>query len=151
VMVVVAVSWMPKFERVVELITAERTHPDFRLFLTSKPSPDFPLFILQNGIKVTKEPPKGLRASVLRSLSSVDSTWIQECRRPLVLRNLLVGLAMSHASVRERRKYGTMCATLCSLPRIALPPFRRSRLEHRIRVFRARLSYFVGPTSAVFG
>jgi dynein heavy chain len=48
----------------------DSTLPQFRLFLTTVPCPEFPLGLLQVCVKVSSEPPAGLRAGMLRSLTT---------------------------------------------------------------------------------
>lgn len=50
-------SWMPALDKMLDAITPDRVHRDFRLWLTSMPTDRFPVAILQNGLKVTIEPP----------------------------------------------------------------------------------------------
>ena len=57
---------MSELEKVVEELN-EQTHKDFRLWLTSMAVSYFPITILQNGIKMTIEPPQGLRNNLLRT------------------------------------------------------------------------------------
>lgn len=51
-------TWLPALDKLVEGLEAKKPHPDFRLWLSSSPSPLFPIAILQRGIKMTTEPPK---------------------------------------------------------------------------------------------
>ncbi len=106
----VAVSWLPTLERIVDELRPETTNPAFRLWLTSMPSDQFPVSILQNGIKMTNEPPKGLKANLLQTYRAMDAKEFDEKlgSRPDTLRKLIYGLSFFHALVLERRKFGPL-------------------------------------------
>ena len=53
-----SLSWMPQLDKLIEQLQVEKPHPDFRIWLSSSPNPEFPIAILQAGIKMTTEPPK---------------------------------------------------------------------------------------------
>ncbi|ETV90921.1 hypothetical protein H310_14407 [Aphanomyces invadans] len=106
-----AKSWMPALEKKVDDLAADATVVDsFRLFLTSFPAAYFPVTVLQNGIKLTNEPPKGIRANLIRSfvtLLSSDSAFF-DMFESAVWRKLLCSLVFFHAIIQERRKFGPL-------------------------------------------
>mmetsp|Transcript_30720 Transcript_30720/g.59916 ORF Transcript_30720/g.59916 Transcript_30720/m.59916 type:complete len:4305 (+) Transcript_30720:116-13030(+) len=102
------VSWMPALQKLVEDINPLTCNPEFRLWLTAAPSDDFPVPILQNGVKLTNEPPKGIKANLAAKYAEMEDSWFEDCKKPEECKKLLFGLTFFHALVLERKKFGPM-------------------------------------------
>jgi dynein heavy chain len=104
-----AKSWMPSLEKICEgFEESTMIHKDFRLFLTSMPAAYFPVPILQNGVKLTIEPPKGLRANLIKSLAVMSQEELESSPKDTAWRRLQFGLKFFHGIVQERRKFGPL-------------------------------------------
>jgi len=108
-------DWMGSLEKIVEdysrIDTRDSLNKEYRLWLTSMPSKTFPVSILQNGIKMIVEPPKGLRANLLRSLTAdpiANPQFFNEVNKPYEWKKLVFGLCFFHAVVQERRTFGPL-------------------------------------------
>ncbi|XP_041969812.1 dynein axonemal heavy chain 1-like [Aricia agestis] len=107
-----APSWMPVLEASVEAIGAGTVHRDFRLWLTSAPSPHFPVPLLQNGYKMTVEGPRGVKANLLKAYTNhvpdfADYFHSDDTKVP-AFKWLLFSLCLFHGTVVERRKFGPL-------------------------------------------
>uniref|UniRef100_A0A8C4QWW8 Dynein axonemal heavy chain 1 n=1 Tax=Eptatretus burgeri TaxID=7764 RepID=A0A8C4QWW8_EPTBU len=103
-----APSWMISLERLIEGIDPEKVHREFRLWLTSLPSAHFPVSVLQSSSKMTVEPPRGIKANLLRSYLALSDEMIDDCSKPVEFKALLFSLCLFHAVTLERRKFGPL-------------------------------------------
>ncbi|DAZ96773.1 TPA: hypothetical protein N0F65_005771 [Lagenidium giganteum] len=103
-----ALSWMTELERICEELDPTKLNPEFRLWLTSMPTPVFPASVLQDGVKMTKEAPKGLRANLKNTYYKLNDEKLNVTRKPHVFRKLLFGLCFYHAIVCERKRFGAL-------------------------------------------
>jgi dynein heavy chain len=46
------------------------------------PDPSFPVSTLQNSVKMTLEPPQGLRSNLLRTYDIFDDKVLNDCEKP---------------------------------------------------------------------
>jgi len=91
-----------------KLANFENIHEDFRLWITSEPHPQFPIGLLQISIKMTDEPPSGLKAGLRKSYNAWLSTdWIEAVNSE-DWRCSLFSLCFVHSVVQERRKFGSL-------------------------------------------
>ena len=103
-----ATSWMPQLEKLVDSLDAQAMEPGFRLWLTSKPTTAFPVPVLQKGVKMILEPPKGVRNSLMGSYAQLSNEYLSSANQGPPFRKLLFGLCFFHAAVLERRSFGPM-------------------------------------------
>ncbi|KAI8925763.1 dynein heavy chain and region D6 of dynein motor-domain-containing protein [Entophlyctis helioformis] len=106
-----AASFMNRLEAIVKEFGQPETdiHPNFRLFLSSMPSKVFPISVLQEGVKITNEPPKGLRANLARSFADISKDLFDDHPpQGVKFRKLLFGVCFFNAVIHERKKFGPL-------------------------------------------
>jgi len=98
-------KWLIELEKRIER-NAPDAHPDFRLFLTSDPSNTIPVALLQRSIKLTQEPPPGIKALYKRSWTSFDDGTWDASSKQAEMKKTLFCLTFFHACMIERKKFG---------------------------------------------
>lgn len=102
-------TWV-ELDRAIDGLPGGTTHPDFQLFLSAEPPPSLerplPPSLLQSCVKLTNEPPQGLRANLARAWAQFDDDAIDSCARQTEYRAIVFALCFFHAVLQERKKFG---------------------------------------------
>uniref|UniRef100_A0A915D8F2 Dynein heavy chain n=1 Tax=Ditylenchus dipsaci TaxID=166011 RepID=A0A915D8F2_9BILA len=95
-----APSWLTQLEKKLHNL---KPHPQFRLLLTAEIHPKLPVSIIQASRVLVFEPSTGLKANLLRSLSSIQPSRFSQL--PAERSRLYFLLCWFHAVVQERLRY----------------------------------------------
>merc|ERR1719343_1631259 len=98
------IGYMCELEDV--LLKTPQIDDDFRLWITCEITVRFPIGLLQIAIKVTLEPPAGLKAGIYRTYSTMVSQELLDKMDHEKWRTLVFTQAFLHSVVQERRKFG---------------------------------------------
>lgn len=63
-------NWLIELEKILDALAGDTgSHINFRLFLSAEPSDGVPIGLLDRSIKLTNEPPSGLKANMKRAFT----------------------------------------------------------------------------------
>ena len=96
--------WLHTLEKKLEKYGVDGTHPDFRVMLSSDPSNSIPVSILERSIKITSDPPSGLKANLKQAFACFSKEMYEELEPRS--KGILFGLCQFHAVLVERKKFG---------------------------------------------
>ena len=96
--------WLPILEKRIDEYAAKGVHEDFRIMLSSDPSPNIPISILDRSIKITSDPPSGLKPNLKQAFACFSREMFEELEPRT--RGILFGLCQFHAVMVERKKFG---------------------------------------------
>eukprot|EP00762_Andalucia_godoyi_P000343 ANDGO_03199.mRNA.1 Dynein beta chain len=105
-------KWLIELDKKVEILMGSyekgdgEGHADFRLFLSAEPSPKIPMGILQRSIKLTNEPPQGVKANMTRAFLAFSEEIWENSSKQAEFKTVIFSLCFFHAVMVERKKFG---------------------------------------------
>jgi dynein heavy chain len=98
--------WLIELEKKLDEFALEGSNKKFRLFLSSDAANSIPIGLLNRCIKITNEPPAGLKANIKRAFASLNRETFDDFDSKM--KSILFGLCHFHAVMLERKQYGPM-------------------------------------------
>jgi dynein heavy chain len=97
--------WLVVLEKKLEDYILAGVHPDFRIMFSSDPSSSIPIPILDKAIKITSDPPSGLKANLKQAFACFSRDMYDDLEPRS--KGILFGLCQFHAIMIERKKFGS--------------------------------------------
>merc|ERR1711968_107561 len=97
--------WLKKVEKPLDEYASSGSHENFRVFLSSDPSNSIPIGILDRSIKLTSDPPSGLKPNLKQAFACFNKEMYEELEPRT--KGILFGLCQFHAILVERKKFGS--------------------------------------------
>merc|ERR1711964_730145 len=97
-------KWLKEVEKALDEFSRDGSHKDFQIFFSAELSNDIPIGILERSIKLTSEPPTGMKANLKRAFATYDKDEFDF--RDGNLKSLQFALCWFHAVIIERKKFG---------------------------------------------
>merc|ERR1719189_2984298 len=89
-------KWCKELEKTLdEYDSSLDLHNEFRLFLSAEPSQGIPIGILERSIKLTNEPPQGMKANLKRAFANFTKEDFED--RDAKVKAILFGLCHFHS------------------------------------------------------
>ncbi|XP_076392739.1 dynein axonemal heavy chain 7 isoform X1 [Megachile rotundata] len=105
-------NWMVCLEKICENCSISTVSLDFRLWLSSRPTKEFPVSILQDSIKITYDYPLNVKETLLNIYHSepiVNKEFFESCPgKDVVFSKLLFSLCLFHIIIKERKNFGIL-------------------------------------------
>jgi len=98
--------WLNDLERKIENLKQPDIHPEFRMFMTTASSKNFPASVLKESIKITVESSVDAKQTMLNAYQNITDEYVDACKRSGEFRKLLFGLTLFHALLIERKRFG---------------------------------------------
>lgn len=96
------IPFMRKLDKMLDGV--EEFHKQFRLWITTDPTGNFPIGLLQKSLKVVTEPPNGIKLNLRSTFFKLQPEAMDSCQHE-AFKPLVYVLAFFNAVVLERRKY----------------------------------------------
>jgi len=102
-----SIALLPELESIMDQLFKKKQKPTFRLFMSASPDDQFPISLLQRSLKIAQEPPRGIKANMVRLYANKPKAFTL-CQDDRSFRKAVFGLSWFHTILTERKKFKTL-------------------------------------------